>query len=205
MENTLKRCSRSFTRSPSLQIQSIEPSTLQLAFAKNLSLPIFTGTKIVDADGNSLQVLLFDNSGGEMVRVSPPQTIKLEVVVVDGDFPSDDCNVWGSEDFNNNLLKERTGRRPLLAGDCVTVTLRDGIAPIGEIEFTDNSSWVRSRKFRIGARVAPGNYQGVRIREAMTEAFVVKDHRGECKFFWHIKLHTSSLFPHFFLDETSNF
>ncbi|KAF2298680.1 hypothetical protein GH714_024810 [Hevea brasiliensis] len=59
------------------------------------------------------------------------------------------------------------------------VTLRDGIAPLGEIEFTDNSSWIRSRKFRLAARVVSGSSPGVRIREAMTEAFVVKDHRGE--------------------------
>ncbi|KAF2298673.1 hypothetical protein GH714_024702 [Hevea brasiliensis] len=59
------------------------------------------------------------------------------------------------------------------------VTLRDGIAPLGEIEFTDNSSWIRSRKFRLAARVVSGSSPDVRIREAMTEAFVVKDHRGE--------------------------
>ncbi|KAJ6765046.1 PROTEIN SAR DEFICIENT 1 [Salix koriyanagi] len=84
-----------------------------------------------------------------------------------------------NEEFNRNIVKERTGKRPLLAGDCLTVNLRDGCAAIGDIEFTDNSSWIRSRKFRLGVRVVPESYQGVRIREAITEAFVVKDHRGE--------------------------
>jgi hypothetical protein len=60
--------------------------------------------------------------------------------------------------------------------------MRDGIAPIGDIEFTDNSSWIRSRKFRVAVRIAPGTNQSVRIREGMTEPFVVKDHRGECEF-----------------------
>ncbi|KAG8661559.1 hypothetical protein MANES_01G014500v8 [Manihot esculenta] len=182
VENSLKRCSsRSFTRSPSLRIQAPEssPSSLQLKFRKNLLLPIFTGSKIVDIDNSSLQILLVETRGDLAVPTSLPHPIKVEILVLDGDFPSDDRKTWTSEEFVNNILKERTGKRPLLAGDCLMVTLRDGIAPIGEIEFTDNSSWIRSRKFRIGARVVSGSSNGVRIHEAITEAFVVKDHRGE--------------------------
>ncbi|KAG2664567.1 hypothetical protein I3760_16G088200 [Carya illinoinensis] len=109
-----------------------------------------------------------------------PHPIKIEIVVLDGDFPLGDCDAWTAEEYDSKIVKERTGKRPLLAGE-VTITMREGIATIaGDIEFTDNSSWIRSRKFRIGAKVAPGsNSQGVRIYEAMTEAFVVKDHRGE--------------------------
>lgn len=51
--------------------------------------------------------------------------------------------------------------------------------------FTDNSSWIRSPTCRLGARVVLGSCQGVRIREAMTKPFVVKDHWGECKFALH--------------------
>ncbi|KAJ9174023.1 hypothetical protein P3X46_017097 [Hevea brasiliensis] len=183
VENSLKRCSssRPFTRSPSLRIQAPEPSpsSLQLKFRKDLLLPIFTGSKIVDIDNSPLQILLVDTRGDPMCPTSLPHPIKIEILALDGDFPSDDRNTWSSEEFDNNILKERTGKRPLLAGDCLMVTLRDGIAPLGEIEFTDNSSWIRSRKFRLAARVVSGSSPGVRIREAMTEAFVVKDHRGE--------------------------
>lgn len=119
--------------------------------------------------------------------------IKVEIVVLDGDFPSGDGDNWTSQEFDNNVLKERTGKRPLLTGD-VNVTVRDGFATIGDIEFTDNSSWIRSRKFRLGARVAPGTgHQGPRIREAMTDAFVVKDHRGECKCYIYLCMSSSSL------------
>lgn len=175
---------RSFTRSPSLRIQAPqpEPSTLQLIFAQELSLPIFTGSKIMDKESNQFQVFLVDTSRGEdqMVPVLNPNPIKVEIVVLDGDFPSGDGNnTWTSEEFDRNIVRERTGKRPLLTGELV-VTVRDGVATIGDIEFTDNSSWIRSRKFRIAAKVAQqGSYQGVRIREAMTQAFVVKDHRGE--------------------------
>eukprot|EP00258_Populus_trichocarpa_P021819 XP_024437838.1 protein SAR DEFICIENT 1 isoform X3 [Populus trichocarpa] len=179
METNLRRSTSFLTRSPSLRIQSLEPSSLQLMFSKNLLLPIFTGSKIVDLDSSPLQILLVDTRGDQVVSTYLPHPIKIEVVVLDGDFPSYDNRTWTSEEFNSNIVKERKGKRPLLAGDCLSVTLRDGFAPIGEIEFTDNSSWVRSRKFRLGARVVPESYQGVRIREAITEAFVVKDHRGE--------------------------
>ncbi|KAM5571200.1 protein SAR DEFICIENT 1 [Rosa sericea] len=183
VDQVLRRCSRSLTRSPSLRIQALEPSSLYLVFAKSLSLPIFTASKISDEDNNQIQILVVDKnmiSGShQMGPISLPHPVKVEIVVLDGDFPSGDRENWTSQEFDNNILKERTGKRPLLTGD-VNVTVRDGFATIGDIEFTDNSSWIRSRKFRLGARVAPGTgYQGPRIREAMTDAFVVKDHRGE--------------------------
>ncbi|KAG8483137.1 hypothetical protein CXB51_022078 [Gossypium anomalum] len=167
---------RSFTRSPSLRIQAAEPepSTLKLIFPKALTLPIFTGSKIIDEESNQLQVAL----GDQRAPVLLPNPIKVDIVVLDGDFPSGDRDNFTSEEFDRNIVRERTGKRPLLTGE-LSVTVRDGVASIGDIEFTDNSSWIRSRKFRIGAKVAQGSFQGGRIREAMTEAFVVKDHRGE--------------------------
>lgn len=186
-----------FTRSPSLRIQAPnhdQPSTLQLSFQKRLSLPIFTGSRILDIDGNPITITLLEKGPQGVVPTSVPYPIKLEIVVLDGDFPHDENENWSSEDFNRHIVKERTGKRPLISGDQVmnNLTMRDGVAPIGDIEFTDNSSWIRSRKFRVAVRVAPGsnsNHQGgVRIREGTTEAFVVKDHRGECKFFFIINL-----------------
>ncbi|KAJ6384610.1 hypothetical protein OIU78_027840 [Salix suchowensis] len=77
-----------------------------------------------------------------------------------------------------NVIREREGRRPLVTGE-LTVTLRDGVGQLGDIVFTDNSSWQRSRKFRLGARPVQKVSDETRIREGRSEAFVVKDHRGE--------------------------
>ncbi|KAL2342467.1 hypothetical protein Fmac_003752 [Flemingia macrophylla] len=178
VERAMRHCvPRSITRSPSLRIQAMEePSSYELMFSKKLSLPLFTGSKILDIDGNPIHVVLVDKSGGETVPTSLPHPIKLEIVVLDGDFPNKES--WTSEEFNNHIVKERAGKRPLLTGE-LNLTIRDGIAPIEDIEFTDNSSWIRSRKFRVAVRVASGSNQGLRIREGMTEPFVVKDHRGE--------------------------
>ncbi|GLT48889.1 hypothetical protein SLA2020_224790 [Shorea laevis] len=167
----------SFSRSPSLRIQAPEPSTLQLIFSNKLSLPIFTGTKITDMDNNPLQILLVDTRS-PLAPVTLPNPVKVDIVVLDGDFPAGDHDGWSREEFESKMVRERTGKRPLLTGELM-VTVRDGVASVGDIEFTDNSSWIRSRKFRIGAKVAQGSFPDVRVREAMTEAFVVKDHRGE--------------------------
>ncbi|XP_071723731.1 protein SAR DEFICIENT 1-like [Rutidosis leptorrhynchoides] len=177
MERILANNMNRLNRSP-LRIQAIDrPSSLKLMFTKTLSLPIFTGSKIVDIDNSQPQIIIVDTRG-EAPHTSLPHPLKVEIVVLDGDFPAGNRDSWTSEEFDNNIVKERTGKRPLLAGE-LSVMIRNGFALIGEIEFTDNSSWIRSRKFRIGVKVATGSYQGVRICEAMTEAFVVKDHRGE--------------------------
>ncbi|KAL5052539.1 hypothetical protein RYX36_033221 [Vicia faba] len=182
VERAMRQCyrSRSITKSPSLRLQAMEhPSSFQFIFKKKLSLSIFTGSRLLDMDGNSINVILVDKSNGQNVPTSLPHPIKIEIVVLDGDFPSSEKeSSWTSEEFNSNIVKERTGKRPLLTGE-LNLTMRDGIAPIGDIEFTDNSSWTRSRKFRLGVRVVPGTNQNVQIREGMTEPFVVKDHRGE--------------------------
>lgn len=173
-------CRLSISRSPSLRLRAApEPSTLQLSFLNKLYLPIFTGSKISDAENNPLQILLLDTSSHDPnAPISLPNPIKVEIVVLDGDFQPGDRENWTSEEFENSIVKERSGKRPLLTGE-VMVTVRDGVAAVGELEFTDNSSWIRSRRFRIGAKVAQGSFSGVRVREAVTEAFVVKDHRGE--------------------------
>lgn len=168
-----------YSRSSSFRIEAPEESTptFKLMFRKSLSTPIFTGSKISDVDNNPLEIILVDDSN---IPVNLDRSIKLDIVALHGDFPSGDK--WTSDEFESNIVKERDGKRPLLAGE-VSVTVRNGVATIGELEFTDNSSWIRSRKFRIGAKVAKGSSgQGVTVCEAMTEAIVVRDHRGECKF-----------------------
>ncbi|KAI4298943.1 hypothetical protein L6164_032448 [Bauhinia variegata] len=160
-----------------------QPSMLQLLFTKKLSQPIITDCKVLDVDGNPIKTILADKNGNQMVPTSLPHPIKLEIVVLDGDFPFGDNETWTSEQFNNHIVRERVGKPPLLTGD-LNATMRDGIAPIGDIKFTGNSLWLRSGKFRVAVRVAPESTYGVRIREGMTEAFVVKNHHGRVSSNW---------------------
>ncbi|PIA33366.1 hypothetical protein AQUCO_04100054v1, partial [Aquilegia coerulea] len=163
-----------------LQIQAQEPSNFELCFAKKLSLPVFTVSILEDEYNNPLQLILLDTRGNQRVRTTLPYPIKIEIVVVDAEFARGECENWTSEYFDSRIVKERTGKRPLITGDDVVVTMRDGCVSIGGLTFTDNSSWIRSRKFILAARVVPGSIcHGIRIREALTESFSVKDHRGE--------------------------
>lgn len=162
-----------------------------------MSLPLFTGGKVEGEQGAAIHIVLIDTSTGCVVTTGPESSVKLDVVVLEGDFNNEDDDNWTQEEFDSHLVKERDGKRPLLTGE-LQVTLKDGVGTLGELTFTDNSSWIRSRKFRLGLKVASGCYEGVRIREAKTDAFTVKDHRGECKSLKYGKplIHSSAyLFP----------
>ena len=184
VERGLQRTIPTLTRSRSLRIQAPEPANLKLMFTtKSLPKILFTCNKIVDSNGCPLQLVLVDQRGDQVTPILPPHPLKVEIVVVDGSFPSTDTQVWTLNDFNRNVVKERAGKRPLLTKD-LNYTIRDDrCLTLGEIEFTDNSSWVPCRKFKIGARVIADSSHAdhVRILEALTDAFIVKDHRGECE------------------------
>ncbi|PUZ76147.1 hypothetical protein GQ55_1G266600 [Panicum hallii var. hallii] len=165
-------------RSSPKRIEGPDGRNLQLQFRSQLALPIFTGGKVEGEQGAAIHVVLLDANTGCVVTSGPESFAKLDILVLEGDFNKEEDEDWTEEEFENNIVKEREGKRPLLTGD-LQVTLKEGVGTIGELTFTDNSSWIRSRKFRLGLRIAPGFCEGIRVREAKTEAFPVKDHRGE--------------------------
>ncbi|XP_010536924.1 PREDICTED: calmodulin-binding protein 60 B [Tarenaya hassleriana] len=166
------------SRSSPKRIEGPGGRNLQLHFRSRLSLPLFTGGRVEGEQGAAIHVILIDANSGHAVTFGPEASAKLDVVVLEGDFNNEDDEDWTQEEFESHIVKEREGKRPLLAGD-LQVTLKEGVGSLGELIFTDNSSWIRSRKFRLGLKAASGYCEGIRIREAKTEAFTVKDHRGE--------------------------
>ncbi|KAK3188106.1 hypothetical protein Dsin_027667 [Dipteronia sinensis] len=165
-------------RSSPKRIEGPDGRNLQLHFRSRLSLPLFTGGKVEGEQGAAIHIVLIDASTGLVVTSGPESSVKLDVVVLEGDFNNEYDDNWTEEEFESHVVKEREGKRPLLNGD-LQVTLKEGVGTLGELTFTDNSSWIRSRKFRLGLKVSSGCCEGIRIREAKTDAFTVKDHRGE--------------------------
>ncbi|XP_057417588.1 calmodulin-binding protein 60 D-like [Lotus japonicus] len=165
-------------RSSPKRIEGRDRRNLQLHFKTRLSLPLFTGGKVEGEQGAAIHIVLIDANTGKVVTSGPESCVKLDVIVLEGDFNNEDDDNWSEEEFESHIVKEREGKRPLLTGD-LQVTLKEGVGTLGELSFTDNSSWIRSRKFRLGLKVASGYSEGMHIREAKTEAFTVKDHRGE--------------------------
>lgn len=167
----------SFPRSSLDRINASEPRGWQLHFRNKLPNTLFTGNPIETEDGEPLQIVIIDSISKRIVTTGPVSSIKVEILVLDGDFGSDSKEDWSEEDFNACVIRERDGKRPLVTGD-LQITVKDGVGYIGEITFTDNSSWTRSRTFRLGAKVVSRSCEVEGIREARSEAFVVKDHRG---------------------------
>jgi hypothetical protein len=165
-------------RSSPKRIQGPDQQNLRLQFRNKLNLPLFTGSKVEGEQSSPIHVVLQNAETGQLVTTGPEASAKLEIVVLEGDFTADDDDNWAQEDFENFVVRERDGKRPLLTGE-LSVALKDGVGALGELTFTDNSSWIRSRKFRLGVKIASGTLEGIRIREAKTEAFTGKD-RGEC-------------------------
>lgn len=165
-------------RSSPKRIQGPDQQNLRLQFRNKLALPLFTGSKVEGEQGSAIHVVLQHAGTGQVVTTGPEASAKLDIVVLEGDFTAEDEDDWTQEEFENCEVRERDGKRPLLTGD-LSVSLKDGVGTLGELTFTDNSSWIRSRKFRLGVKISSGYCEGLRIREAKTEAFTVKDHRGE--------------------------
>ncbi|WVZ93343.1 hypothetical protein U9M48_039330 [Paspalum notatum var. saurae] len=185
IESFFSRHSHIPLRSLPLHIQDTEIlPPLKLVFAERLRLPIYTNNKLVDIMNNALEVQLMDTRTNYMI--TPTNThlgssVRLEVMVLDGDFRCEDRDGWTHDQFNAAIVRAREGKRPLLVGSLSVPMNNQGVAVIDDVSFTDNSSWIRCRKFRIGVRVMPGpgtNFRE-RVQEAVSENFTVKDHRGE--------------------------
>lgn len=149
----------------------------KLAFRSPVKLSILTGRKIVDGNGNPLEVILVGEDTGGLLS----QFLRIELVPLLGDFPGENRNGWDAEEFQESIVRPRQANRPLLVGH-VSLTMRQGTVTVDDLQFTDNSSWVRGGTFCIGARVVPGTYDGAsRIQEALTNPILVRDQQANRK------------------------
>ncbi|GBG65406.1 hypothetical protein CBR_g50767 [Chara braunii] len=152
---------------------------LRLRFSGKLATPMFTCSVLEGAEGNRISVSVLDTMTDQVIGIGPEASLKVEVVVLEGDFVHQEKDSWTADEFESCMVKERDGKRPLLLGD-TRMTLKAGVGILKDLAFSDNSSWVRSRKFRLGVRVSPGTVPaGVRVQEAVSEPFSVRDNRGE--------------------------
>ncbi|XP_031129566.1 calmodulin-binding protein 60 B-like [Ipomoea triloba] len=168
---------RSSLRSPLNQIEPSRSSAFHLHINDKFPTTIFTFSKIESEGSKPVEIVLYDAYSKRRITSGPMSSVKINLVVIDGDFSPDDREDWTEQEFNNKVVHERDGKRPLLTGDLV-IQLKNGMGHIGDINFTDNSSWIRSRKFRLGVKIICNSGEQ-RVREGISKAFTVKDHRGE--------------------------
>lgn len=157
-----------------------ETRSLRLRFESRLPATIFTGNKI----GTSpVKISLYDPSCDKVVATGPYSWMKVGVVVVQGGFDGEEC--CSAKEFDSKVVQSRQGKRPLLSGEAI-VALKDGVGYIHNLSVTDNSSWDRSGTFRLGLKVHSCSSSGsgtgeASVREGVSNAFKVKDQRGECE------------------------
>ncbi|KDP23415.1 hypothetical protein JCGZ_23248 [Jatropha curcas] len=179
VERTVQRFFQPSFRPSFNQAETSRVGGFLLRFINKPPSTIFTGSKIGTEDGNPIRIELLDANSNTIISSGSLSCIKIEILVLDADFGSDEREYWNESEFNSSIIREREGRRPLVTGGDLMITLRAGVGLISDIVFTDNSSWQRSRKFRLGVRPVQKTCGEIRIMEAISEAFVVKDHRGE--------------------------
>ncbi|KAL8171793.1 hypothetical protein V2J09_023597 [Rumex salicifolius] len=158
---------------------STSTRTLQLAFLNKPRATFFTNTRILaEGHNSSVTIQLIDASSKEVVSDAPFGSVEVNIFAMDGDFLSDGQEDWSNIALKDSIVREREGRRPLLVGE-LSFSLTHGIGCIKDVIFTDNSSWLRSRRFKLGVRAVSSTFKGVRIIPGISEAFVVLEHRGE--------------------------
>lgn len=174
------------------QVHTSEPRCLKLQFLNNVSLPVFTNEDIQGEGPSSIEVALVDNLNDKVVDYGPEASAKVELVALDGDGGGAMGDDWTAEDFNRNIIREREGAHskgkknkkregkwPLLDGD-VHLRLNKGLGVVGKVKFRQYTHWMKNHKFKLGARVLD-SFSGVRIREAVTKPFIVRDRRAKCE------------------------
>ncbi|KAK6123411.1 hypothetical protein DH2020_042834 [Rehmannia glutinosa] len=125
VDSALRKYIISMKRNCGKDLHLSEPRSLQLQFLNTISLPVFTGTRIEGEGGTSMEVALVDSLTRQVVSNDLGSSAKVEIVVLEGDFDGDEKDNWTFEEFRNNTVRERAGKKPLLSGD-VIVTLKDG-------------------------------------------------------------------------------
>ena len=152
----------------------------KLVFCNQPANTIFTNNEIKAENGEAVRVAIYDATTNAIVRTGPLSSVLVGLVLLDGDY--DETNRSLSE-LKRNILSPRDGKRPLLVGDGIKLILENGFASIKCVCITDNSSWMKSKKFRLGVMIIDENILAMypTIGAAVSQPFRAMDHRGEGK------------------------
>jgi hypothetical protein len=141
--------------------------------------PVYTMMKLEAKDGSALKVAIvenLENNQSSIVRFGHLSSVRVEVVVLHGNFNAKNEECWTPEEFDKHIVWGREKSAKLLNGD-LTLKLNGGEAVLENANFTDNSSFTSTKKFRLGLRLVTAS--GERVLEGITEPFRVKERRVE--------------------------
>ncbi|CAK9328415.1 unnamed protein product, partial [Citrullus colocynthis] len=132
---------------------------------------IFTNNEIKAKNDELLKVAICDATTNAIICTGLLSSAQVEVFLLDGDY--------GGSGQLHHPLSPRDGKRPLLVGSDLNLILENGVAYIHSLSITDNSSWMKSKKFRLAVKIKDDKMFSPPIRVAVSQPFRVMDHRGE--------------------------
>ncbi|RLN17915.1 uncharacterized protein C2845_PM02G21260 [Panicum miliaceum] len=148
---------------------------LRLRFVNSCGNDKYSMRKIEADDENLLQVAIYDHND-QIITREPFSSMRVHIVAVHADFDEDHKGQWTEEDFYSKIVTGRPGKEHLLSGN-LYFRLQDGEGYLSNVKFQDNSSFVPSKRFEVGATAADERISE-RVQEGITESFAVKDIRG---------------------------
>ncbi|KAK4437168.1 Calmodulin-binding protein 60 D [Sesamum alatum] len=151
--------------------------TMKLELRNRISGIILTGEEIKGEGDTCIEVVIVDESTGNVVDVGPEASANVGIVLLKGEPDASEGDDWPIQEFNENIVQEMEGKKPLLAGN-VLLQLQRGIGFLENIKLRHHASKIRPPVFRLGARVVD-TFDGARVKEAKTESFTVKDFRNK--------------------------
>ncbi|TVU31876.1 hypothetical protein EJB05_23580 [Eragrostis curvula] len=154
---------------------------------KNCSLPLRLrfvnaccndkySTRKIEADDKSLLKVAIYDQNNKIITCEPFSSMRVHIVAIHGDFDDDHKGRWTEEHFHSKIVTGRRGKEQLLFGK-LYFRLQDGVGYLNSARFQDNSSFVPSKRFKLGVTAADERISE-RIQEGITESFAVKDIRG---------------------------
>lgn len=151
-----------------------EPKNMELRFSKKIFQPILTGDEIKAEDNTCVEVFLLDSSTGNIVDVGPVASANVEIVAL-----RQGTGDWTGDEFDEKIVRVE-GKQPVLTVN--KCKLQGGKGVLEKVRFRNHAAeLVKPSEFRLGARIA-GKFDGITIKEAKTESFLVEIYRKKCKF-----------------------
>lgn len=169
------------SRNPENEICTSEPQSLKLQFVNKIPAEILTRNKIVSEESAPLEIALVNGLTGKVVNFGPEASAKVEVVVLEADSDGINGDDWTPEEFDSKIVREIEGRKSTLVGN-VHLNLKEGIGFVSEVSFPHNAKHMKRRQYKLGAKVV-SHFNGIRVKEAKTETFTLKDYRLTCEYF----------------------
>ncbi|KAL5987618.1 hypothetical protein ACLOJK_035368 [Asimina triloba] len=174
----LEKCEGQYAkeRRHDAEIQASTSRYLQLKFTSQPSPKIFTMTKVKGENSVDLRLSVVDPLTEQVISSGPESSMDVELELVNAELKGAETGNRKLEYFACNIVTPRRGKPPLLMGDII-LKLDGGSVVVGNLKITDNSSWVSGRRFRLVAKVTNGHFHGMRIKEAITNPFIVLEGR----------------------------